>query len=184
MNHIESQITDLIQQDSKRLEALQAVARLNLPDCYIAAGFLRNLVWDCVHRYSQSTPLNDIDVVYFDKTNIEPRRDREYQARLEKQISLPWSVKNQARMHIRNNDPEYCSTADAMSYWVEIETAVGVRLNKENRLAFVAPFGLESLFNRTITLNPKRPKESIFLKRIEEKAWLKRWPQLVVKNGH
>ena len=182
MSHIESQITDLIQQDSKRLQMLQAVARLNLPDCYVAAGFLRNLVWDHVHGYSQSTPLNDIDVVYFDKANTEPQWDRDYQSRLEKQISLPWSVKNQARMHIRNNDPEYLSTADAMSYWVEVETAVGVCQNKDNRLTFVAPLGLESLFNRTITLNPKRPKKSVFLKRIEEKSWLKQWPHLVVES--
>ncbi|TOG44816.1 nitrate reductase, partial [Vibrio parahaemolyticus] len=37
-------IVELIKQDPVRVEALKAVYQLALPQCYIAAGFVRNLV--------------------------------------------------------------------------------------------------------------------------------------------
>ncbi|TOF36015.1 nitrate reductase, partial [Vibrio parahaemolyticus] len=37
-------IVELIKGDSIRTEALDHVSQLNLPQCYIAAGFVRNLV--------------------------------------------------------------------------------------------------------------------------------------------
>ncbi|ELJ8579493.1 nucleotidyltransferase family protein, partial [Vibrio cholerae] len=39
-------IVDLIRKDPIRLEALECVYQLELPQCYIGAGFVRNLVWD------------------------------------------------------------------------------------------------------------------------------------------
>ncbi|EJG0326734.1 nucleotidyltransferase family protein, partial [Vibrio parahaemolyticus] len=39
-------IVELIKRDPIRTEALNHVSQLNLPQCYIAAGFVRNLVWD------------------------------------------------------------------------------------------------------------------------------------------
>ena len=47
-------------------ECLEAVSSLWLPDWYIAAGFLRNAIWDALHAKSVRTPLNDIDVIYYD----------------------------------------------------------------------------------------------------------------------
>ncbi|KEQ19641.1 hypothetical protein [Endozoicomonas numazuensis] len=40
----ESIIIQLIQQDSVRMKALDSIRLLNLPQCYLAAGFIRNLV--------------------------------------------------------------------------------------------------------------------------------------------
>ena len=40
----ESIIIQLIKQDSMRLEALDCIRLLKLPQCYLAAGFVRNLV--------------------------------------------------------------------------------------------------------------------------------------------
>ncbi len=59
-------IVDLIRKDPIRLEALECVCQLELPQCYIAAGFVRNLVWDSLHHNVTLTPLNDIDVIFFD----------------------------------------------------------------------------------------------------------------------
>lgn len=57
-------IVELIKADSMRIKLLQAVASLGLPDCYVAAGFVRNAVWDYLHNYT-GTALSDIDVVYY-----------------------------------------------------------------------------------------------------------------------
>jgi hypothetical protein len=44
--NFENQIKDWIEIDLERMEALQAASTLHLNDWYIAAGFVRNLVWD------------------------------------------------------------------------------------------------------------------------------------------
>lgn len=60
----------LIKEDRMRTEALGHVSELSLPQCYIAAGFVRNLVWDSLHGLA--TPLNDVDVIYFDPQSQTP----------------------------------------------------------------------------------------------------------------
>ncbi|CSD83763.1 Uncharacterized protein conserved in bacteria [Vibrio cholerae] len=55
-------IVDLIRKDPIRHEALECVYQLELPQCYIAAGFVRNLVWDSLHHNVKLTPLNDIEL--------------------------------------------------------------------------------------------------------------------------
>lgn len=63
-------IQELIQADPERMPLLKTVAALALPDCYIAAGFVRNMVWDYLHDYD-ATPLNDVDVVFFDRAIVK-----------------------------------------------------------------------------------------------------------------
>ena len=55
-------IPQLLSQDPERLRILKMLAGLNLKDAYIAAGFVRNMVWDYLHKKPQNkqtaTPLN------------------------------------------------------------------------------------------------------------------------------
>ncbi|WP_136253959.1 nucleotidyltransferase family protein [Onishia niordana] len=178
----ESQIKEWVKNDLERMEALTVAAALDLPEWCLAAGFVRNLVWDKMHGFSSATPLNDIDLIYFDSCDSRESVDREMEQRLTSASGLPWSVKNQARMHERNLDSPYDSTEDAMSYWVEVETAVGVALDGDGEVVLVAPFGVAPLFNCTITLNAKRPKPTDFNSRIGAKRWLEIWPKLVVNT--
>ncbi|MCK2042452.1 nucleotidyltransferase family protein [Chromohalobacter sp. TMW 2.2308] len=179
----EAQIKKWIEQDAERMEALSIAADLCLPDWCLAAGFVRNLAWDKVHGFSAATALNDIDLVYFDPKDINEARDRRIEAKLRSSSDFPWSVKNQARMHERNVDDPYTSTTNAMSYWVEVETAVGATLDASREVVLVAPFGVEPLFNFTITLNPNRPKPVDFRKRVAGKRWQEIWPKLTVVNA-
>ncbi len=64
-------IVDLIRKDPIRLEALECVYQLELPQCYIGAGFVRNLVWDSLHHNVKLTALNDIDVIFFDADRLD-----------------------------------------------------------------------------------------------------------------
>lgn len=179
----EELIREWLAQDPMRMGALHLARELNLPDWCLAAGFVRNLVWDKLHGFDISTPLDDIDLVYFDPAHATREHDR----RIERELAaadpdLPWSVRNQARMHARNGDAPYRSTLDAMSYWVEQETAVGVRLDDSGRIEVVATFGLDGLFDRRITPNPrKRNCATEFSARLARKNWLWRWPDLRVE---
>lgn len=181
MNY-EAVIKRWIECDSLRMDALSAAAEMQLPDWCLAAGFVRNLVWDKLHDYSSPTALNDIDLIYFDPNNVSAERDREIESKLTDRLPVLWSVKNQARMHQRNNDNPYTSTLDAMSYWVEIETAAGAALSESGEIVLLSPFGFEPLFEYTITLNNKRPKPQEFENRITSKRWLEIWPKLRVRT--
>ncbi len=179
-HELESRVLTWLRADSARLEALALAERLRLDDWCLAAGFVRNLVWDRLHGYTQPTPLNDIDLVYFDARDDSEARDRDLEASLCAVSNLPWSVKNQARMHGRNGDAPYRSTCDAMTYWVEQETAVGVHLGRDQRLSLVAPFGLASLLEGKVTYNPRCRNRAAFRERYRSKDWPSIWPGLVV----
>ncbi|MGR5066630.1 nucleotidyltransferase family protein [Photobacterium sp. DNB22_13_2] len=175
-------IVRLIEKDKLRRKALKCVQLLNLPQCYLAAGFVRNLVWDHLHGYSEPTSLNDLDVVYFAPDEDNPCQYLEYEHRLTQMLpECQWQVRNQALMHHRNGDARYLSTLDAMSYWPEKETAVGVRLNCHGEYECIAAFGFESLLGLELTPNPKRP-HSFFTERVNGKGWLSYWPKLQVKQ--
>ncbi|HFD4045195.1 TPA: nucleotidyltransferase family protein [Vibrio parahaemolyticus] len=173
-------IVELVKQDPIRVEALNCVSELGLPQCYIAAGFVRNLVWDSLHGFKASTPLNDVDVIYFDPSESNPNAYLEYEAQLKARMPLlNWQVRNQAIMHGRNGDNPYKSSVDAMSYWPEKETAAAIRQIGLNQYECVASFGFESLFSYWVTYNPKRLRET-FENRVNSKGWLVRWPSLRV----
>lgn len=172
-------IVKIVQQDPLRMKALDCARVLNLQDYYLAAGFVRNMVWDHIHGYAIPTPLNDIDLVYF--MPREPLSTQHYYEQ-ELQLMMPeirWQVRNQALMHGKNNDAPYYNTQDAMSYWPEKETAVGVRKTSEHHFEIAAIFGVESLLAGRLTPNPKRSL-SVFNERVERKQWLLKWPRIMI----
>ena len=57
-------VIELMTLDELRLNALKCVRLLDLPECFMAAGFVRNFVWDNLHYKSELTPLNDADVIF------------------------------------------------------------------------------------------------------------------------
>jgi len=179
------EITTLILQDPLRVKALECVFQLALPDGYLAAGFVRNLVWDHLHQKSEPTPLNDLDVIYFDEAEDE-QAYLLHEAHLNRLMpSVNWQVRNQAKMHQRNGDRPYLTSLDAMGFWPEKETAVAIRQVKENpngelqAYECVAAFGLASLFDLHVTPNPKRDF-AIVQARIKQKKWRQTWPKLRV----
>lgn len=174
----QQQISQWLQADRFRMQVLGAVARLALPECYVAAGFLRNLIWDQLHQKA-SSELNDIDIIYFDTNHSDDER-RALEALENEFPTVNWDVKNQARMHLKHQHTPYSGCSEAMACWPEKETAIGARLLSQERLDFVAPWGLSFLFDCCITWNNKRSL-SLFHDRVERKQWLSHWPQLTLR---
>lgn len=176
-------IVTLIKQDPLRMQILDCVAQLGLPQCYVAAGFVRNLVWDHLHGHASPTPLNDIDVIYFDTIDTSYESDLRYEALLKQRLpELNWQVRNQACMHTRNGDEPYQGSLDAMSYWPEKETAVALKQSLTGDIECISSFGLESLFDLQITPNPKRNRD-IFDQRVQSKNWLTHWSKLTTSHS-
>ena len=136
------------------------------------------MVWDYLH--GKATPLNDIDVVFFDSEDPENTRAREAEIFLSNEHpEFKWEVRNQALMHLRNKDKPYINTIDAMSYWPEKETAIAASISNEGKVSIASAFGLESLKLGKITYNNRRPIDT-FKSRLCSKQWLKTWPNLQV----
>lgn len=173
-------IIQLIERDKLRLEALECIQYLSLPQCYLAAGFVRNLVWDHLHQKLIPSTLNDIDVIYYDSDENDDEAYLKYEAELTLRMpQVEWQVRNQAKMHIRNGDKPYQSIVDAMSYWPEKETAVAIRKTALDNYECISAFGFESLFDLQVTYNPKRNRD-VFEHRVKSKKWLIHWPMLRV----
>ncbi len=178
-------ILALVAGDAWRMAVLGAVAGLGLPDCWIGAGFLRGAVWDRLHGYGSRTPLDDIDVVYFDPEALDPAAEAALERRLGARLpGLPWSVKNQARMHLRNGDAPYGSSAEALAHWLETPTAVALRLNHGGGLELLAPLGTEDLLGLVVRPTPHgrahRHRLAAYRARLEAKNWPAKWPKLRV----
>lgn len=175
----------LIASDYQRMRVLEFVRDLALPDCWVAAGFVRNRVWDHVHQRPLSPLPQDIDVIWYEPTHSTPEHDAALEMALRNRDStLGWSVKNQARMHQRNNDGPYLSATDAMRFWPETATAVGVRLGHRGKIEVAAPFGLADLFD--LVVRPTRrfmtEKRAVYTDRIRAKQWQTLWPGLKIET--
>lgn len=185
MRHL-ADLTTLLAGDSLRAEALAAVQSLALSDGWIGAGFVRDAVWDYLHGYVGSSIAGDVDVVWFDTERSSASIDQEIERQLRGRASMfNWSVKNQARMHLRNGDDAYDSVAGAMRNWPETATAVAVRLGHGGGLEVNAPFGLDDLF--ALRLRPTRKftaeRRPIFQQRLIEKRWIERYPLLNITRA-
>jgi hypothetical protein len=174
------QLQSIITSDRERMRVLSLVRELDLPDCWVAAGFVRNCVWDFMHQRSPSPLSHDIDVIWHDPLQASSGHDAMLEGTLRaKGSALMWSVKNQARMHERNADRPYLSASDAMRYWPETATAVGVRLSDKTRIEVSAPFGLDDLFALVVRPTERfvTEKQSVYADRMHAKKWQAIWPK-------
>ncbi|SDW54437.1 nucleotidyltransferase family protein [Paenibacillus sp. CF384] len=175
------QLKLILRGNESLMRDLRLVSSLELPQSYIAAGYIRNLVWDHLHEYPYRATHDDIDVVYFDPADLGEEKDREIERQLVSSTgNAKWSVKNQARMHIRNDSVPYLSTEDALLRWPETVTSVGARLNKHGQLELCCPNGLSDLFMMQVRRSPYFEDHAYYLERIERKAWRTLWPKIIV----
>jgi uncharacterized protein len=181
----EKDIIQLIKEDEWMMDILRVVKSLNLPDWWVCAGFVRSKIWDTLHGFKERTPIPDIDVIYFDDTNIEELEEKELEIRLRNILpNIPWSVKNEARMHLVNNIPPYSSSIDAISKFPETATSLGVKLDEKNDIILVAPWGVDDVINLEVKPTPyfKESKEraQIYEERIAKKNWKDIWYKVKV----
>lgn len=185
-----SDLQNIIRSTDWFMHALGSVRKCNPPDWLVGGGIIRNLVWDRLHHFATPTLVRDVDVVFFDPTDLEWERDEQIQATLQRlDPSVPWQVKNQAAVHVWYEgkfgfsvDP-LTSSADGVGTWPETATSVAVRLLDDDNLMIVAPCGLDDLFKMILRRNPRRVTREIFERRLTEKRIVDAWPKVQVVYG-
>ncbi|MGD6957404.1 nucleotidyltransferase family protein [Rossellomorea aquimaris] len=180
-------VIKLIENDPGMMEIIKTASLLDLPDWWICAGFVRSKIWDTLHGYKERTHTQDVDVIYFDEENCDEEIEKRLEAELRSIMPLiPWSVKNEARMHVVNDLPPYTSSEDAISKFPETATALGVKMDKEGQLVLTAPCGLDDVINLEVkpTSFFRETEElvSIYEERIRKKNWKGTWPVIIVHH--
>lgn len=183
MFQTEKNIIELIENDPWMMDILKTVQKLELPDAWVCAGFIRSKIWDTLHDFSVRTKLNDIDVIYYDPSNIEEEQEKKYERILNGfDSTLPWSVKNQARMHVLNNFIPYTSSTDGIAHFPETVTALGVRLDEQQKLLLAAPYGVRDVLEMEVFPTPafQESLKQIYLDRVTRKNWPARWRKVKI----
>jgi len=181
----EENIIELIENDPWMMDILKTVQKLELPDAWVCAGFVRSKIWDTLHDFSERTKLNDIDVIYYDPKNTGEEREKQYERKLNGLDStLPWSVKNQARMHVLSNFAPYTSSKDGIAHFPETATALGVRLDEQGKLILSAPHGVRDVLAMevlpTLAFQKSTSHKQIYLDRVTQKNWSALWRKVKI----
>eukprot|EP01037_Dinobryon_pediforme_P005732 gene5732-5795_t len=161
-------LTCLIQADAFRWHLLDVVRSLELPDCWIGAGFVRNAVWDHLHGRPPSPPDGDINVIWYDPATPDASGDRRHETALAGLV--PGVV----------CDRPYTSASDAMRFWPETATAIAARRTRKEACEIAAPHGVADLLHLILQPTPHfaHRKRSIYEDRLASKQWTRRWPLL------
>lgn len=184
----EQQVIQLISEDEWMMRIMQDAKTLQLPDWWVCAGFVRSKIWDTLHGYTERTPLPDVDVIYFDPDHLDEQTEKALEQQLhELNPHVPWSVKNEARMHVVNHITPYTSSTDAISKFPETATALGLTLDDQDQLILTAPCGINDVLNMVLTPTPffleTEERIKIFEQRMNKKNWKQIWPSIKVRTS-
>jgi hypothetical protein len=209
MTSDEDRIRGIVASSPWLMRVLATVASSGLPDAWVGAGVLRDLVWGQLYG-SGFTPaqVHDVDVVFFDPRDQSRGRDDQATEQLRRACpGVPWEAKNQAAVHTWyhakfGGEPVAAldSIADAVATWPETATAVAVRLpageapaaageapaaggaapEQDARIEVCAPLGLADLLGGVWRRNPRRVSLDVSLARLARHQPARRWPGVSV----
>jgi hypothetical protein len=172
----------LLQQAPSIMRILSLLSEHGGPQqLWLTGGALRNTVWDAVHRYAVPTPFDDVDVIYYDPSDISLETERSIESKLGKLApNVRWDVKNEARMADVVGDPPYRSLSDALVHSPETASALAARKTTNEQIELIAPHGLDDLL-KLVLRGPNGDASEKMRARINQKRWLEYWPKLVVE---
>lgn len=180
-NHLETQLLTILSEHPWFMAAIDAASDLGLSQWCIGAGVIRNIVFDYLDGGS-TTPIRDVDVAYFDISDLSEHKDREYEGILKVRMpNVPWEVTNQAAVHLWFHKkfgyrvPPVNSIEEAVATWPETCTAVAVTKLHKDEYKIYTPCGLEDLFGMKIRRNPVRVDVRTYNARISSKQYDQCW---------
>jgi uncharacterized protein len=166
---------------------LETVRECDPPDWLVGGGVLYKLVWNRLHGYAETAHIKDVDVVFFEREDLSPERERRFERDLfARRPDVPWDAKNQAAVHLWYAEkfgygvPPLDSSEAGVEANPATATAVGVRLLADDSLYVAAPLGLSDLFGLVVRRNPRRVTPEMFYKWVVEKGFREKWPRVRV----
>jgi hypothetical protein len=179
------------------VRALEAVAGSGLPDAWIGAGVIRDVVWGQLYGRFSPEEVRDVDVAYFDSGDLSRERDLAAQETLGQLANMPWEATNQAAVHTWYHRyfggapvAPFSSVHDAVATWPETATCVAVRTAGVRKttadeitadgIEVCAPFGLDDLLGGVWRRNPVRVTQAVSMARLQRQRVNARWPGVTV----
>ena len=187
--HDAERLRGLIRSSAWMMRVLATVRESGLPDAWVGAGTIRDLVWGQLYGSGfDPGDVRDVDVVFFDPDDLSRDGDDKATGRLhDAWPQVPWDAHNQAAVHtwyankFGGGPVRPLSTiADAVATWPETATAVAVRLDPAGQIEINAPLGLSDLLAGVWRRNPRRASLPVSLARLARHRPAQRWPGVQV----
>lgn len=187
MSDLKQRLVGIVRGYPDLMTVLTTVRSLDLPDWLIFSGSVYQSVWNAQTGRPAGHGVNDFDLGYFDADTSWDAEDAVIQrvaGAFDEPLRSRVETRNQGRVAIWFPEkfgevyPPLAHTDEALERFVAPAFAVGVRLEKDDEISVVAPFGLDDVFNLTIRPNPHRPLAKDW-DRVVEKAKA-RWPELTI----
>lgn len=187
--HGEDRLRSMIRSSAWMMRVLMTVRQAELPDAWVGAGTIRDLVWGQMYGSGfNPDDVRDVDVAFFNPHDLSRDGDEQATARLHDAWSqVPWEASNQAAVHTWyasefGGEPvrPLLTIADAVATWPETATAVAVRLNPADAVELCAPLGLTDLLTGVWRRNPRRVSLQVSLARLARHKPTQRWPAVTV----
>lgn len=180
-------LEDIVRSQPALMAVLAEARAMALPDAWVVAGAVYNAVWNHLTGRPALTGINDIDLIYFDASDLsyeaEDRVIKAAEARFSG-LPLPVELRNQARVHLwfeaKFGSPfsPLTSAAEMLGRYASKTHAVGARLLADDSMAIVAPFGLDDLFSFRMVPNPVLDNRVSHMKKGERAKTI--WPELTL----
>lgn len=187
MSDLEAQLEAILRRSEPLMHVLKVARELDLPDWLLFSGAVYNRVLNQLTGRDLDYGVKDYDLAYFDASDLSYEAEdvviRRVAAAFEPPLREMVEVRNQGRVHLwfeaKFGEPyaPLSSSAEAVGRFVTPLNAVAVRLERDDRITIVAPFGLDDLFALRLRPNPHR--RTAGFARIAASATA-RWPELAV----
>ena len=184
---LQARLEAILRASPSMVQVLETARDLDLPDWLIFSGAVYQRVMNHLTGRDADYGIKDYDLGYFDASDISYEAEDAVIRRVAAAYAPPFDalveVRNQARVHVwfegKFGEPygPLRSSAEALERFVSATFAVGVRLEADDRLTVVAPFGLDDLFALRMRPNPHR-KTGGFARTAA--GLTSRWPELIV----
>lgn len=180
-------LEDIVRATPSLMHVLAVARELDLPDWLIFSGAVYQPVLNHLTGRPADYGIRDYDLGYFDPADTSYEAEDVVIRRVAAAFAAPFKemveVRNQARVHLWFEDKfaepyaPLTSSGEALTRFTSTAFSVGVRLEPNDALTILAPFGLEDLFSLHLRANPTRQTNG-FLRTAQSAA--RRWPELTV----
>lgn len=187
---LEEELKAILRASPKLMRVLTQARALALPDWMIFSGAVYQPVLNHLTRRPADHGLKDFDLAYFDASDLSYEAEdaviRRAAGAFDPDLAPLVEVRNQARVHLWFADkfgpeepygPLSCS-AEALTRFTSATFAIGVRLELDDAITVMAPFGLADLFALRLRPNPLRPATGFARTAMTVRE---RWPEVVVE---
>lgn len=182
------ELKKLLTADQEMMAILRIIDGLGLPDAWLAAGMVRNFIWNSLSNQRAFDRETDLDLVFFDPA-VSYEESLALEADLQARYpDYQWEVKNQVYMHRHSpKTSPYTSARDAITKYPERCTAIAIKLDAKGQVQVFAPYGLDDIISFTIRPTPHfladPDRLQVYQDRLAKKNWQQKWPSLKIVDS-